>query len=1045
MVPQSAIKGAKICQQRKMLWTIICFLLLANIQIEAVSSSWMGLPEHCKLLKTSLQVQSDSDGTQRARLRRRDVKETRTEMEEDDNGFEIRVRRALDQVMVSGWYEPGREYIVTLTNRYQMVGFRDAILWLEPGKDEAQMKMGMMSSMHKSVALSPEIQNLTDRCESYPERLGQWISISGGYLSMQSRPGCHGMTVERQSQIRSWVTQLVLRWRAPKEFALPAECSGTTAKNLGCVTIHAAVRVRGGHRSVYGNAGGLMKTLCPGTSRPPSAVLPAYMIASPKETEWPTQRLKTRSSYESSSNKISPMNTIHMDIMQPQDCCACGTATYNLTFQGLWTRDTHPRDWPVHNPGLLHWTNLIGASHMPSYRIYQFGEPASAGVSAVCAYGDTTVLKQSLSMAAASAGSTGSISSVPTGTQRGAIGIGPLHSLISAPGMWSETTLNESRSTLVGVNRTHPLISFLTMLGPSPNWCAGISSQSVCQADCTWVKHLEIDLFPWDAGVRHGDTYVPKSADRKDVPDPIRYITADWMPNHPFTPNKPVARVTLDRVLPKESWQCASEVENCVELFRSDGTTEAEGCSKRDSAKSMESSAGSKLDNTLAADISSGSLPKKSRSKSGGGTGGGGSGTSGGVGQGNPLSDPSLAQMATFLCITDAWSAWSPCSVTCGVGRRERRRTMLLNKKNELCQHVPLREEEPCEGRKRTCDFSSPCSLLPWTEWTPCNATCADRNGIQTRRRYLARSSERDECMHLFNLPEERSIGMVVEQQDCGPTDNECDPVTICGEGRKDGIPCGAKIHAYHYSAVDHACLPFDYLGCKGGRNRFVNKEDCERTCLKAVEELPGWRRERMALLQYQTSQIASEDGAGTRKRNMKAAKHCSEVMDTGFSCEDGFTQPAVRWYYSSRTRRCFEFVYLGCGGNANRYDNYTACISDCMPEEWEKAQQMAKALAATSKVKNPDREDSLGHVARPEEVGEDALSASDANRITSLWGPKQDCQLTAWGGWSPCSAECHYQRGEQIRWRHIERPPRHGGAPCGMLFEKRTCTGTMC
>lgn len=262
-------------------------------------------------------------------------------------------------------------------------------------------------------------------------------------------------------------------------------------------------------------AGGLMKTLCPDTSRPPSPVLPAHMIESSKEEEKTSVRSRRRNLYQPSMNKLSPMSTIHGDIMQPQDCCACGAATYNLTFQGLWTRETHPRDWPVHNPGLLHWTNLIGASHMPSYRIYQFGEPASAGVSAVCAYGDTTVLKQSLTMAAASAGSTGSISSVPTGTQRGAMGIGPLHSLISAPGMWSEATLNESRSTLVGVNRTHPLISFLTMLGPSPNWCAGIASQSVCQADCTWVKHLEIDLFPWDAGVRHGDTYVPKNADRK--------------------------------------------------------------------------------------------------------------------------------------------------------------------------------------------------------------------------------------------------------------------------------------------------------------------------------------------------------------------------------------------------------------------------------------------------------------------------------------------------------------------------------------------------
>ncbi|VDP76854.1 unnamed protein product [Echinostoma caproni] len=1031
-----------------MLWSVLFLLVLAIAHTAGVPSTWTGLPERCKLLKTSIQVHGDeNDGTRtRTRLRRRATTETKMEMQEEDNGFEIRVRRAVDGIMVSGWYEPGREYIVTLTNRLQMIGFRDAILWMEPGTDEAEMKMGMMPGMQKSVTVSPEVRNLTNRCNSYPQRLGQWIPMTGGYLSMQIRPGCRGATVERQGQIRSWVTHLVLRWRAPKEFTLPDECGGTTAKDLGCVTIHGAVRVRGGYNSLYGNAGGLMKTLCPDTSRPPSPVLPAYMVASPmesgrKSTEHKANKLK--SNYHSAPmHKISPKSTMNMDIMQPQDCCACGTATYNLTFQGLWTRETHPRDWPVHNPGLLHWTNLIGASHMPSYRIYQFGEPASAGVSAVCAYGDTTVLKQSLTMAAATAGSSGSVSSVPTGTQRGAIGIGPLHSLISTPGMWSEATLNESRSTLVGVNRTHPLISFLTMLGPSPNWCAGVASQSVCQADCTWVKHLEIDLFPWDAGVRHGDTYVPKNADRKDVPDPIRYITADWMPNHPFTPNKPVARVTLDRILPKESWQCVSDVEKCVEMFRADGNTEAVGCTKRDIAKSQDAGTGGRLDNSLAADISSGTLPKKSRSKSGGG--GGGSGGSGGLDQGNPLSDPSLAQMATFLCITDGWSAWSQCSVTCGVGKRERRRTMLLNKKNELCQHVPLREEEPCEGRKRTCDFSSPCSLLPWTEWTPCNATCANRNGLQTRRRYLARPAERTECVHLFKLPDERAMGMVFEERQCGPTDNECDPVTICGEGRKDGIPCGKKVRVYHYSAVDHACMPFDYLGCKGGRNRFATKELCERTCLKAVESLPGWRRERMALLQYQTSQLASDEENGGRKKDMKPAKHCTEQMDTGVSCDDGVTQPSVRWYYSPRTRRCFEFVYLGCGGNGNRYDNYTTCIADCMPEEWERSQQMAKALAATSKATDY-RDGASGYDAQREDVAEDPLSASDVKQLSSLWGPRQDCQLTAWGGWSPCSAECRHQTGTQIRWRHIERPPRHGGTPCGMLFEKRSCRGTMC
>ncbi len=78
-------------------------------------------------------------------------------------------------------------------------------------------------------------------------------------------------------------------------------------------------------------------------------------------------------------------------------------------------------------------------------------------------------------------------------------------------------------------------------------------------------------------------------------------------------------------------------------------------------------------------------------SKSAGFGGPGGSGT---IGTNNPLSDPSLAQMATFLCITDEWSAWSACSVTCGVGTKTRTRQMIDNKKPELCQHVPLIMEE---------------------------------------------------------------------------------------------------------------------------------------------------------------------------------------------------------------------------------------------------------------------------------------------------------------------------------------------------------------
>ncbi len=32
-----------------------------------------------------------------------------------------------------------------------------------------------------------------------------------------------------------------------------------------------------------------------------------------------------------------------------QPCCACGEAKYQLTFKGLWSAETHKKDWPTKN------------------------------------------------------------------------------------------------------------------------------------------------------------------------------------------------------------------------------------------------------------------------------------------------------------------------------------------------------------------------------------------------------------------------------------------------------------------------------------------------------------------------------------------------------------------------------------------------------------------------------------------------------------------------------------------------------------------------
>lgn len=57
------------------------------------------------------------------------------------------------------------------------------------------------------------------------------------------------------------------------------------------------------------------------------------------------------------------------------------------------------------------------------------------------------------------------------------------------------------------MDRARHLMSFLTMLGPSPDWNVGLSGEDLCTKDCGWVQRLVTDLIPWDAGTDGGVTY----------------------------------------------------------------------------------------------------------------------------------------------------------------------------------------------------------------------------------------------------------------------------------------------------------------------------------------------------------------------------------------------------------------------------------------------------------------------------------------------------------------------------------------------------------
>ena len=54
----------------------------------------------------------------------------------------------------------------------------------------------------------------------------------------------------------------------------------------------------------------------------------------------------------------------------------------------------------------------------------------------------------------------------------------------------------------------------------------------------------------------------------------------------------------------------------------------------------------------------------------------------------------------------------------------------------------------------------------------------------------------------------------------------------------------------------------------------------------------------------------------------------CSEPKDVGSSmCRSSFP----KFYFDQKTKSCKQFVYSGCGGNSNKFDDKMECEKTCV------------------------------------------------------------------------------------------------------------------
>ncbi|XP_074662256.1 spondin-1-like isoform X2 [Tubulanus polymorphus] len=339
------------------------------------------------------------------------------------------------------------------------------------------------------------------------------------------------------------------------------------------------------------------------------------------------------------------------------DCCACGVAKYHMTFNGNWSRYTHPKDFPT-GKHLLHWSHIVGASHSKDYTIWKYGGIATKGVKDVCEFGYPRTLEQEIKA---------------HGNR--------VRTVIMTPGIW--VNLNQIRWARFTVNRTHNLLSLLSMIGPSPDWCVGISGLNLCTPDCKWAGDQRIELYPWDAGTDSGISY--RSDNWKTQPqEKIHKITNrfpdDWRsPFHSPEPIKPMATIFLRRLDPYSDDECV-----------------------RDTLTDERFTQGSDLSEDMA---------KK--------------------------------KLMMGKCAVSDWSDWSACSVTCGVGMMVRKRSLITGINPNMC-NIALMEKENCLGIENECDYSEECAVSAWSEWSPCSVTCGE--GIRERQRFYIRRLEGRDC-----------------------------------------------------------------------------------------------------------------------------------------------------------------------------------------------------------------------------------------------------------------------------------------------------------
>ena len=179
---------------------------------------------------------------------------------------------------------------------------------------------------------------------------------------------------------------------------------------------------------------------------------------------------------------------------------------------------------------------------------------------------------------------------------------------------------------------------------------------------------------------------------------------------------------------------------------------------------------------------------------------------------------------------------------------------------------------------------------------------------------------------------------------------------------------CSQEFQRYYFDKTSGLCKVFNYTGCGGNLNNFHTLGDCNKRCICSQRKDVGTCRENTPRYFYNTAtnecQLFMYLGCAGNLNNFQDKSACEDVCkpksEIRKRClrrpEFGTcTNSTTRYYYDINCGCCKTFSYSGCEGNGNNFETEEQCLKKCetvkQSRDRSRSRAVTTATPATSTV----------------------------------------------------------------------------------------------